>query len=125
MFIVRTITKEDEVCIVRGSSVMAYTTTAAREHVEELRRTKFSIGGKPIPALRDLQQALKYLSAELYAKDIHFLMELIQVFVHITISRLLHIDMLFSLQILCFKTNVFDFNLLHLVDQSLLFGFVS
>jgi hypothetical protein len=51
----------------------------AREHVEDIRRTKFSIGGEPNPLTEDLHQAVKNLSAELYAKDVHFLMELIQV----------------------------------------------
>ncbi|XXG41701.1 hypothetical protein AAC387_Pa01g2114 [Persea americana] len=50
-----------------------------REHIEEIRRVKFSIGGKPNPVMEDLHQAVKNLSAELYAKDVHFLMELIQV----------------------------------------------
>ena len=53
---------------------------AAREHIEEIRKTKFSIGGEQNPLTEDLHQAVKNLSAELYAKDIHFLMELIQVF---------------------------------------------
>ncbi|KAL4566707.1 hypothetical protein LXL04_030829 [Taraxacum kok-saghyz] len=57
---------------------MASTTTAAREHVAEIRKTKFSIGGEPNPLTEDLHQAVKNLSAELYAKDVHFLMELIQ-----------------------------------------------
>ena len=52
---------------------------AAREHVEEIRRKKFSIGGEQNPLTEDLHQAVKNLSAELYAKDVHFLMELIQV----------------------------------------------
>ena len=52
---------------------------AAREHVEEIRRKKFSIGGEQNPLTEDLHQAVKNLSAELYAKDAHFLMELIQV----------------------------------------------
>ncbi|KAJ0790237.1 putative histidine kinase/HSP90-like ATPase superfamily [Helianthus annuus] len=51
---------------------------SAKEHVEEIRRTKFSIGGEPNPLTEDLHQAVKNLSAELYAKDVHFLMELIQ-----------------------------------------------
>ncbi|XP_075662629.1 uncharacterized protein LOC142632094 [Castanea sativa] len=51
---------------------------AAREHVEEIRRKKFSIGGEQNPLTEDLHQAVKNLSAELYAKDVHFLMELIQ-----------------------------------------------
>ncbi|XP_038709038.1 uncharacterized protein LOC120003946 [Tripterygium wilfordii] len=49
-----------------------------REHVEQIRKTKFSIGGEPNPVMEDLHQATKHLSAELYAKDVHFLMELIQ-----------------------------------------------
>ena len=53
----------------------------AKEHVEEIRRTKFSIGGEPNPLTEDLHQAVKNLSAELYAKDVHFLMELIQVYI--------------------------------------------
>ncbi|XP_076915813.1 uncharacterized protein LOC143575287 [Bidens hawaiensis] len=51
---------------------------AAKDHVEEIRRTKFSIGGEANPLTEDLHQAVKNLSAELYAKDVHFLMELIQ-----------------------------------------------
>ncbi|CAN0915895.1 Protein NO VEIN [Linum grandiflorum] len=49
-----------------------------REHIEELRRRRFSIGKKQNPLASMLDQAVKYLSAELYAKDVHFLMELIQ-----------------------------------------------
>ncbi|XP_042504941.1 uncharacterized protein LOC122081759 [Macadamia integrifolia] len=49
-----------------------------REHIEEIRKTKFSIGGESNPLTEDLHQAVKNLSAELYAKDVHFLMELIQ-----------------------------------------------
>ena len=51
----------------------------ARAHIEEIRRKKFSIGGEQNPLTEDLHQAVKNLSAELYAKDVHFLMELIQV----------------------------------------------
>ncbi|XXG72538.1 hypothetical protein AAC387_Pa07g1608 [Persea americana] len=51
---------------------------AAREHIEEIRRVKFSIGGEPNPLKEDLHLAVSRLSAELYTKDIHFLMELIQ-----------------------------------------------
>ncbi|CAH1443071.1 unnamed protein product [Lactuca virosa] len=51
---------------------------AAREHVEEIRRKKFSVGGEPNPLTEDLHQAVKNLSAERYTKDVHFLMELIQ-----------------------------------------------
>ena len=50
-----------------------------KEHIDEIRRTKFSIGGEVNPLMEDLHQAVKNLSAELYAKDVHFLMELIQV----------------------------------------------
>ncbi|XP_018818356.2 uncharacterized protein LOC108989262 [Juglans regia] len=54
----------------------------AREHddcIEGIRRTKFSIGGELMDTLNvDLHQAVKNLSAELDAKDVHFLMELIQ-----------------------------------------------
>ncbi|CAH8267920.1 unnamed protein product [Arabidopsis lyrata] len=51
---------------------------SAKQHVERIRRTKFSIGGAENPLTEDLHQAVKNLSAELYAKDVHFLMELIQ-----------------------------------------------
>ncbi|KAJ4963570.1 hypothetical protein NE237_023509 [Protea cynaroides] len=60
---------------VEWGSAMAMT---PREHIEEIRKTKFSIGGKLNPLTEDLHQAVKNLSAELYAKDVHFLMELIQ-----------------------------------------------
>ncbi|CAH9137663.1 unnamed protein product [Cuscuta epithymum] len=49
-----------------------------KAHIEEIRRNKFSIGGEPNPLTEDLHQAVKNLSAELYSKDVHFLMELIQ-----------------------------------------------
>ncbi|TKY68745.1 hypothetical protein E2542_SST05005 [Spatholobus suberectus] len=49
-----------------------------KEHVEEIRRNKFSIGKEPNPLIEDLHQAVKNLSIELYTKDVHFLMELIQ-----------------------------------------------
>ncbi|KAK8710798.1 hypothetical protein V6N13_146108 [Hibiscus sabdariffa] len=48
------------------------------EHIESIRKTKFSIGGEPNPLTEDLHQAVRNLSAELYTKDVHFLMELIQ-----------------------------------------------
>lgn len=55
-------------------------TAMAREHIEEIRRTKFFIGEElNNPLAEDLQQAVMNLSVELYAKDVHFLMELIQV----------------------------------------------
>ncbi|KAL7191656.1 hypothetical protein ACSBR2_023691 [Camellia fascicularis] len=49
-----------------------------REHIEEIRKKKFKIGEEPDPKNEDLHHAVNYLSAELYAKDVHFLMELIQ-----------------------------------------------
>ncbi|XP_020203404.1 uncharacterized protein LOC109788952 [Cajanus cajan] len=49
-----------------------------KEHIENIRRSKYSIGGEPNPLREDLHQATKNLSTELYAKDVHFLMELIQ-----------------------------------------------
>lgn len=53
---------------------------AAREHIEEIRRCKFSIGAsEPNPLTVDLHHAVRNLSAELYTKDVHFVMELIQV----------------------------------------------
>ncbi|KAG8089876.1 hypothetical protein GUJ93_ZPchr0011g27555 [Zizania palustris] len=50
-----------------------------REHVERIRRERFCIGrGEQNPLAEDMHQAVNYLSAELYSKDVHFLMELIQ-----------------------------------------------
>ncbi|KAI3926833.1 hypothetical protein MKW92_021611, partial [Papaver armeniacum] len=50
-----------------------------KEHIEDIRKGKFSIGAKePNLLTEDLHQAVKNLSAELYAKDVHFLMEIIQ-----------------------------------------------
>ncbi|KAA8540647.1 hypothetical protein F0562_024433 [Nyssa sinensis] len=50
-----------------------------REHIEEIRRKKFFIGlDEENPLAPDLYQAVNYLSAELYTKDSHFLMEIIQ-----------------------------------------------
>ncbi|KAL6296081.1 hypothetical protein ACE6H2_004223 [Prunus campanulata] len=52
---------------------------SAKLHIEEIRTKKFSIGKKePNPLTLDLHHAVTSLSAELYQKDIHFLMELIQ-----------------------------------------------
>ncbi|KAL2894933.1 Sacsin [Bienertia sinuspersici] len=51
----------------------------AKAHIEELRLKKFSIGSKhPNPLTQDLHHAVTCLSAELYTKHVHFLMELIQ-----------------------------------------------
>ncbi|XP_019185046.1 PREDICTED: uncharacterized protein LOC109180015 [Ipomoea nil] len=49
-----------------------------KDHIKDIRRRKFSIGGKTNSLREDLHQAVKNLSAELYSKDVHFLMELIQ-----------------------------------------------
>nr|DAD22702.1 TPA_asm: hypothetical protein HUJ06_024165 [Nelumbo nucifera] len=50
-----------------------------RKHIEKIRREKFFIGEEnPNPLREDMYQAVKFLSAELYAKDVHFLMEFIQ-----------------------------------------------
>ena len=49
------------------------------EHIEEFRIHKFSIGREDNPLIEDLHHAVKHLSTELYTKDVHFLMELIQV----------------------------------------------
>ncbi|XP_050376688.1 uncharacterized protein LOC126794087 [Argentina anserina] len=54
------------------------TTMTPREHIEDIRKTKFSIGEKLNPLTEDLHQAVKNLSGELYAKDVHFFMELVQ-----------------------------------------------
>nr|GMD17757.1 Sacsin like [Ipomoea batatas] len=57
-----------------------------KDHVEEIRRRKFKIGVESkslnedgdYSVSEDIHQAVKLLSAELYSKDVHFLMELIQ-----------------------------------------------
>ncbi|KAL6659861.1 hypothetical protein ACP70R_002690 [Stipagrostis hirtigluma subsp. patula] len=52
---------------------------AAKEHVERIRRERYFIGsGEQNPLAEDMHQAVNYLSQELYSKDVHFLMELIQ-----------------------------------------------
>jgi hypothetical protein len=60
-----------------------------KKHIETIRRNKFSItGGSSAtsqirwsnPLTSDLHNAVENLSAQLYAKDVHFLMELIQVY---------------------------------------------
>ncbi|KAL2935564.1 Sacsin [Bienertia sinuspersici] len=52
--------------------------TDAKQHIEEIRKNKFWIGVGKNPLRKTLRMAVKYLSAELYSKDVHFLMELIQ-----------------------------------------------
>lgn len=64
---------------------------AARRHVEDIRQKKFSIGAKvPNPLTQDLHNAVTRLSSELYTKDIHFLMELIQVIMPLFFSICWH-----------------------------------
>uniref|UniRef100_A0A0E0J2B8 Uncharacterized protein n=1 Tax=Oryza nivara TaxID=4536 RepID=A0A0E0J2B8_ORYNI len=53
---------------------------AAREHVESIRRERYYIGREERnPLAEDMHQAVIYLSQEIYSKDVHFLMELVQV----------------------------------------------
>ncbi|XP_028104777.1 uncharacterized protein LOC114303830 [Camellia sinensis] len=57
------------------------TITRRQQHIEDIRKHKFSIGEEeqpPNPLTKDLHHAVTNLSAELYTKDLHFLMELIQ-----------------------------------------------
>lgn len=62
---------------------------AARQHIEDIRRSKFSIGAaEPNPLTEDLHHAVRHLSAELYSKDVHFLMELVQVLYSSYTSRM-------------------------------------
>ncbi|KAL6593147.1 hypothetical protein ACP70R_049101 [Stipagrostis hirtigluma subsp. patula] len=61
------------------SSAPPATSAVAREHVERIRRERYYIGrGEQNPLAEDMHQAVNYLSQELYSKDVHFLMELIQ-----------------------------------------------
>ena len=89
---------------------------AAREHVEEIRRKKFSIGGEQNPLTEDLHQAVKNLSAELYAKDVHFLMELIQVtfsnsFFLNSVCLFLCVFVMGSRWYICLSNDYYNFNL--------------
>lgn len=61
--------------------------TSPKEHIDAIRKTKYSIGGEPNPLTEDLHQAVRNLSAELYTKDVHFLMELIQVLFHVPFTH--------------------------------------
>ncbi|CAM0909121.1 unnamed protein product [Alopecurus aequalis] len=52
---------------------------AGREHVQRIRRDRYYIGrGEQNPLAEDMHQAVNYLSQELYSRDVHFLMELVQ-----------------------------------------------
>ncbi|CAM0878625.1 unnamed protein product [Alopecurus aequalis] len=53
--------------------------SSTREHVERIRRERYYIGrDEQNPLSEDLHQAVSYLSKEIYSKDVHFLMELVQ-----------------------------------------------
>ena len=59
---------------------MTYAMATPKEHIEEIRRKMFFIGSEVInPLTKMVHRAVELLSAELYTKDVHFLMELIQV----------------------------------------------
>ena len=56
-----------------------------RRVVEELRANKFGIGVDGMmnnPLARDMHESIRHLAAELYQKDIHFVMELVQVLIN-------------------------------------------
>ncbi|XP_042395852.1 uncharacterized protein LOC121986110 [Zingiber officinale] len=58
---------------------MAAAYSTPREHVEWIRRERYYIGrDDKNPLAEDIHQAVLYLSEELYSKDVHFLMELVQ-----------------------------------------------
>ncbi|GJN04791.1 hypothetical protein PR202_ga22364 [Eleusine coracana subsp. coracana] len=60
-------------------AMMSAAAAAAREHVDKIRRERYFIGrDEQNPLAEDMHQAVNYLSQELYSKDVHFLMELIQ-----------------------------------------------
>ncbi|CAN6347668.1 unnamed protein product [Urochloa humidicola] len=62
-----------------STSSAAAAMAEARAHVERIRRERFFIGREERnPLAEDIHQAVTYLSEELYSKDVHFLMELIQ-----------------------------------------------
>ncbi|CAN6583023.1 unnamed protein product [Malus baccata var. baccata] len=62
-----------------GSHTDEESIASAKRHIKEIRTKKYSIGKKQAnPLTLDLHHAVTSLSAELYQKDIHFLMELIQ-----------------------------------------------
>ncbi|XP_021775796.1 uncharacterized protein LOC110739654 isoform X2 [Chenopodium quinoa] len=54
------------------------TMEVAKQHIEEIRKNTFEIGVRKNPLRQMLREAVKNLSAALYSKDVHFLMELIQ-----------------------------------------------
>ncbi|KAM0894537.1 hypothetical protein ACQ4PT_024379 [Festuca glaucescens] len=61
------------------SFLMSSLAEAAREHVEKIRREHYYIGrGEQNPLSEDMHQAVNYLIQELYSKDVHFLMEIVQ-----------------------------------------------
>ena len=57
-----------------------YAMPTPREHIEEIRKEKFLIGSEKVHRiLEEFHGTVELLSDELYAKDVHFFMELIQV----------------------------------------------
>ena len=61
-------------------ALVATAAAKAKLHVEEIRTKKFAIGKKESNSLTEnLRHAVANFSAELYTKDVHFLMELIQI----------------------------------------------
>ncbi|WVZ51580.1 hypothetical protein U9M48_002713 [Paspalum notatum var. saurae] len=61
------------------AAAMPSPSPSPREHVERIRRERYFIGrGEQNQLAEDLHQAVNYLSQELYSKDVHFLMELVQ-----------------------------------------------
>ncbi|KAJ8420838.1 hypothetical protein Cgig2_013393 [Carnegiea gigantea] len=65
-------------CKRRNTMNEELTMASAKQHIEEIRKDRFWIGVGKNPLSKPLRMAVKYLSAELYSKDVHFLMELIQ-----------------------------------------------
>ncbi|GAY48958.1 hypothetical protein CUMW_115590 [Citrus unshiu] len=56
-----------------------YAMPTPREHIEEIRKEKFLIGSEKVHRiLEEFHGTVELLSDELYAKDVHFFMELIQ-----------------------------------------------
>ena len=91
-----------------------------KEHIEHIRETTFSIGREKNPLAPMLDQAVKYLSAELYAKDVHFLMELIQV------SFSFHFLFVFVfLRLIMFMFSFYDTDMFTIYASCCIFSFSS
>ncbi|KAF0895037.1 hypothetical protein E2562_006755 [Oryza meyeriana var. granulata] len=64
-----------------SASLPARAALEPREHVERIRHERYYIGREEQnPLAEDVHQSVNYLSQELYSKDVHFLMELVQLF---------------------------------------------